>query len=1326
VPGVDYVVNASYITFNQPVPIGVVVLVYVNMTGVAATAPDRFKSTGTGVYALERFTDSNPNNYIVVLDGVVQAPTVDFNVTTPNITFNQDLVPNVNILIYVAAVGNWFQKAPSKITSDGGTTYLLTSYTDDNPENYFVTLNGVVQSPDDDFTINAPYIVFNQGIVADTHILVYSAIVIAAASGGGAVVNNTSNLILSLTPNKITATGGTNYILTNYTDNDPDNYIVTVAGVTQTPGVDFNLQLPYIVFSQKIPVGYKILVYTCTTGVGSPGPIGPAGPVGPAGPTGPAGVVGATGSGGALPTTTTGSTLSLIANKLTGTGGVKYALTSYTDNTAEDYVVSLDGVMQTPTLDFTVEIPYIIFNQAVPAGIRILVYSSQPPAFQKASRATYGVVKRTPDVKSLTDASGYITPADLDEWRVARGVVTTVSANTKLQYIYIQPLRVTALSHDILATDTVIVVTTTDGFETAGYIEIENTIGGIFTSEVIRYTGKTGNTFTGCVRGSTAVAWSTNSVVTLADRYTWTEPYYINETTVGYLSPKKVESYNSYDQDAYAAAGYVPNPDVARDYGVDLKTLKPLRIFKPFVDFDQAAAWANKNGFGVSDTVYLVMKAGYYPIAGSRFNSNVVINGVENTGYIGSYANNDGAGNKSVFIFRRAEIQMHDMYNVMSYDWDIGQFYADAGLTLKNLHILSHDEQYVRHGISSLVYKYPQSFRNLRDSNPEIGNRKVKYFKNSYEEQRNYYLNNSFNNKLKTTITIATPMPQDVVFSAVNSVIYTRGAVRIGTEVFEYIIKGTNTDGSVNVTLNARALDNSNKANHNIGDDINWYVPYVYGNTNSGYYKNNSKFYGVVSCGSGAFFIRKTFTINNVTIGAQDNGDFAHTYVWSAYRGALFNIDGTQGAIAYNLGGIRIRGNERYDWSICYGNVAGTATAGTGEPVGGGVNNSAGHMASLFNFSGVVQYRFLGDETKIHYEDLPQDNDVYHNVGSRGWGYTPNNTCSYTSSGLIQLEPTIDNSGNILGVDSRMFRTKLIDAVAGIDTVISGETSQLQYWPATGSGIIGNIEWFSYTGKSDRGNGKTVLTGVVRNSAGTLSHAVAWKASASLWLADYLIPSAANYTPGVRWNIPNENDSDWRKRGPKVTFFNGSRSGVTLIPTDYQIMNYYVSIDCSGFVGRFGNGSDAWFLDSGIDIRASNQYWNSSYRIGAPFNVEPAIPTISLTLNLINGISDSQNVISVGGQYNLLMGGVIKIGRELLRITAGAGSTNLNVERGYNKTIPVAHGAGEVVAFVDDTFISASRTIFKWDGINLNLSRFGTGYDSTESVSMAKQNMVVW
>lgn len=60
-------------------------------------------------------------------------------------------------------------------------------------------------------------------------------------------------------------------------------------------------------------------------------------------------------------------------NSLTGNGGTTYSLTNYTNNVAANYLVFLDGVFQTATVDYTVSVPNITFSPGVPAGVGITV-----------------------------------------------------------------------------------------------------------------------------------------------------------------------------------------------------------------------------------------------------------------------------------------------------------------------------------------------------------------------------------------------------------------------------------------------------------------------------------------------------------------------------------------------------------------------------------------------------------------------------------------------------------------------------------------------------------------------------------------------------------------------------------------------------------------------------------------------------------------------------------------------------------------------------------------------------------------------------------------
>lgn len=84
-------------------------------------------------------------------------------------------------------------------------------------------------------------------------------VTVAGAIGGGGSGSGPS---LSLSKNYIVGNGGSLYTLTNYADNDADNYLVFVNGVEMVPFAAYTITTPNIVFASNIPTGANIVVYS--------------------------------------------------------------------------------------------------------------------------------------------------------------------------------------------------------------------------------------------------------------------------------------------------------------------------------------------------------------------------------------------------------------------------------------------------------------------------------------------------------------------------------------------------------------------------------------------------------------------------------------------------------------------------------------------------------------------------------------------------------------------------------------------------------------------------------------------------------------------------------------------------------------------------------------------------------------------------------------------------------------------------------------------------------------------------------------------------------
>lgn len=143
--------------------------------------------------------------------------------------------------------------------------------------------------------------------------------------------------------------GGTTYELQFYPTLRPEDYIVSVDGVVQAPGDAYTITRTEpapanIVFASGIPTGAKIVVIALRNLA-----------------------------------TNTKSTATFKKNLFTTVAGQEaYNLTHYTNASSENYLVFLDGVMQRPDSDYTIEYggaSAVVVVPGVSAGIQLVVLS---------------------------------------------------------------------------------------------------------------------------------------------------------------------------------------------------------------------------------------------------------------------------------------------------------------------------------------------------------------------------------------------------------------------------------------------------------------------------------------------------------------------------------------------------------------------------------------------------------------------------------------------------------------------------------------------------------------------------------------------------------------------------------------------------------------------------------------------------------------------------------------------------------------------------------------------------------------------------------------
>jgi hypothetical protein len=191
--------------------------------------------------------------------------------------------------------------------------------------------------------------------------------------------------------------------IAGFTTTNPNAYSVSIGGIDQIPGVNYNILADNKIQFTTIPTGAnKILVRAYQGGLGATGPSGvngaPGSPGGATGATGVAGVNGATGATGPVGFGATGATgltgatgsagvVTLVAGTVTdsflaaagvSTYPVGRDLVGFTTTNANAYSVSIGGIDQVPTTHYTISVAKkIVFNAPPTTGLTILVRAYQ-------------------------------------------------------------------------------------------------------------------------------------------------------------------------------------------------------------------------------------------------------------------------------------------------------------------------------------------------------------------------------------------------------------------------------------------------------------------------------------------------------------------------------------------------------------------------------------------------------------------------------------------------------------------------------------------------------------------------------------------------------------------------------------------------------------------------------------------------------------------------------------------------------------------------------------------------------------------------------------
>lgn len=219
-------------------------------------------------FPVNGFTNTTPENYLVYLDGVYQAPGTAYTLSGANIVMSQ--IPGAGVVADVIAYQS--QRAASLVAANSTShtfngsvaSFAVNGYTDTNATNYLAYLDGVHQIPGTDYTVASNgTITFTPtpvaGVVANV-IAFQSTINMLSLSGIEPLVStHTGNG--SQTAFVIGVAGG-------YTNNTAASYLVIIGGLVQRPGIDYTVSSAgggTINFTAAPPSGASIVVFAYQT-----------------------------------------------------------------------------------------------------------------------------------------------------------------------------------------------------------------------------------------------------------------------------------------------------------------------------------------------------------------------------------------------------------------------------------------------------------------------------------------------------------------------------------------------------------------------------------------------------------------------------------------------------------------------------------------------------------------------------------------------------------------------------------------------------------------------------------------------------------------------------------------------------------------------------------------------------------------------------------------------------------------------------------------------------------------------------------------------------
>ena len=201
-PGVDFTVNTALLTMNTAPSNGTVLEVRtfssIDLTDVTKINSDTFNGNGnSNTFTLTE--SSSTTRTFVYIDGVSQRPTTDYTVTGKTLTFTTPPLANTNVevrTLSTVAIGNVSSIQSDVFTGTGAcTSYTLGKST--ITRGAFVFVDGVVQVPTTDYTVNNNVVNFTSPPEANAVIEIRSISDLNLGEAGAGIANGLYSLQLT-------------------------------------------------------------------------------------------------------------------------------------------------------------------------------------------------------------------------------------------------------------------------------------------------------------------------------------------------------------------------------------------------------------------------------------------------------------------------------------------------------------------------------------------------------------------------------------------------------------------------------------------------------------------------------------------------------------------------------------------------------------------------------------------------------------------------------------------------------------------------------------------------------------------------------------------------------------------------------------------------------------------------------------------------------------------------------------------------------------------------------------------------------------------------